>query len=43
LIGITGKDGFGGNTGGVGLAGDGIKDVKARADIMAGVDVTMTT
>jgi hypothetical protein len=42
LIGIAGKDMFGGDAG-IGLAGDGIGDVKARADIMAGVDITMTT
>jgi hypothetical protein len=40
---IAGKDIFGGNTGRIGLAGSNIGDIGARADIIAGVDVTITT
>jgi hypothetical protein len=43
LIGVAGKDIFGGNMGRIGLAGDNIRDIKARADIIAGVDTTITT
>jgi hypothetical protein len=34
---------FGSNTGRVSLAGDGIRNIKARVDIIAGVDITITT
>jgi hypothetical protein len=43
LIGIARKNIFGNNTGRISLAGDGIGDIKARIDIIAGVDVTITT
>jgi hypothetical protein len=43
LTGIAGKDIFGSNTSRIGLGGNGIRDIKARADIIAGVDVTITT
>jgi hypothetical protein len=34
---------FRNNAGKIGLAGDGIGNIKARVDVIAGVDVTMTT
>jgi hypothetical protein len=34
---------FRNDAGGVGLAGDGIGGVKTRVDIIAGIDVTITT
>jgi hypothetical protein len=43
LTGIAGKDMFGGDTGRIGLAGDNIRDIKTRTNIIAGVDVTITT
>jgi hypothetical protein len=43
LIGIAGKDMFGSNTGGISLAKNGIRDIKARVNIIAGVDITITT
>jgi hypothetical protein len=42
LIGIAGTDVFRGDAGGVGLAGNNIKDIKARIDIIAGVDIIIT-
>jgi hypothetical protein len=43
LIGIAGKDIFRGNTGGIGLARNSIRNIKTRADIIAEVDMTITT
>jgi hypothetical protein len=43
LINIAGKNIFGGNTGGIGLAGDGIRDIKTKIDIMAGADIIIAT
>jgi hypothetical protein len=43
LISITRKDIFGSNINRIYLAGDGIRDIKTRADIIAGVDITITT
>jgi hypothetical protein len=43
LTDIAGKDIFGGDTGRIGLAGDGIGDIKTKADIIAGVDITIIT
>jgi hypothetical protein len=43
LTGIARKDIFENNTGRIGLAGDNIGDIKARIDIIAGVDITITT
>jgi hypothetical protein len=43
LIGIAGKDVSGGDAGRVDSAGDGIRDTKARVDIIAGADVIITT
>jgi hypothetical protein len=34
---------FGSNTNKISLAGDNIKDIKTRIDIIAGVDITITT
>jgi hypothetical protein len=43
LTGAAGKDMFGGNAGRIGLAGDSIRDIKTRVDIIARVDITITT
>jgi hypothetical protein len=43
LTGVAGKDVFRGDAGGVGLAGDDIEDIKARVDVIAGVDIIITT
>jgi hypothetical protein len=43
LISITRKDIFGSNINRIYLAGDGIRDIKTRADIITGVDITITT
>jgi hypothetical protein len=43
LISITGKNIFRSNTGRIGLAGDNIRDIRARADIITRVDITITT
>jgi hypothetical protein len=43
LTGIAGKNIFGNNTGRIGLAGNNIGDIKARANIITGVDITITT
>jgi hypothetical protein len=43
LIGIAGKDISRGDASGVYLAGDSIGDIKARTDVIAGADVTITT
>jgi hypothetical protein len=42
LIGIARKDIFGVDTGRIGLTRDSIKDMKAKTDIIAGVDITIT-
>jgi hypothetical protein len=39
LIGIAGKDIFGGNTGRIGLAGDSIRDIKTRTNIITRIDI----
>jgi hypothetical protein len=44
LIGVAGKDVSGDNdSGGVDSARDGIRDIKARANVMARADITITT
>jgi hypothetical protein len=43
LIGIARKDIFRSNINKVGLAGNNIRDIKTRIDIIAGVDITITT
>jgi hypothetical protein len=43
LTGIAGENIFRGDTGRIGLARDGIGDIKTGADIIAGVDITITT
>jgi hypothetical protein len=43
LTGITGKNIFRSNTNRIGLAGDNIRDIRARTDIIAGIDITITT
>jgi hypothetical protein len=42
LIGIAGKNIFRNNTNRIGLAGDGIRDIKTRVNIIAGIDITIT-
>jgi hypothetical protein len=34
---------FRGDTDRIGLAGDGIRNIKTRADVIAGIDTTITT
>jgi hypothetical protein len=43
LIGIAGKDIFGSNTSRIGLAKNSIENIKTRVDIIAGVDIIITT
>jgi hypothetical protein len=43
LISIAGKNIFRSNTGRIGLAKNNIRDIKTKADIIAGVDITITT
>jgi hypothetical protein len=42
LTGIAGKDMFRNNTGRVGLAGNNIINIKARADTITGINITIT-
>jgi hypothetical protein len=39
LIGIAEKNIFGGNTGRIGLAGDSIRDIKTRTNIITRIDI----
>jgi hypothetical protein len=43
LTSIARKNIFGNNTGGIGLARDNVGNIKARIDIIAGIDITITT
>jgi hypothetical protein len=43
LTNIARKNIFGNNTGRISLAENGIRDIRTKTDIIAGVDITITT
>jgi hypothetical protein len=43
LTGIARKDIFGNNAGKINLAGDSIRDIKTKIDIITGIDIIITT